>query len=143
MPPPKVFANPLEASSYSHPIASQAYAPLREKIIKTATLMGYDYDSLTEIGVDWSLDQDSNNHVSNLAYPRYFSAGNMRLFESFAGVVGDKYADMLTGKGIGPIVKGYTMDLKRPAFYPDAVWSPFFLFFFYSGRLVQFSPRHG
>lgn len=83
--------------------------------------MGYDYDSLTEIGIDWSLDQDSNNHVSVIAYPRYFSAGNMRLLESFGGVMGDKYADMLRGRGIGPMVSGYTMDLRRPAFYPDAV----------------------
>lgn len=119
--PLKVFANPLEASSYSHPTASCVYTPLRENIVKTATLMGYDYESLTEIGIDWSLDQDSNNHVSVIAYPRYFSAGNMRLLESFGGVMGDKYADMLRGRGIGPMVRGYTMDLRRPAFYPDAV----------------------
>lgn len=118
---PKAFTNPLEASSYSHPIAGSAYTLLREEIVKTATLMGYDYDSLTEIGIDWSLDQDSNNHVTNSAYPRYVSAGNLRLFESFAGVMGDKYADMLKGRGIGPVLKGYTMDLKRPASYPDAV----------------------
>ena len=119
--PSKAFANPLEASSYCHPTASSAYTPLREKIVKTATLMGYDYDSLTEVGIDWSLDQDSNNHVTHSAYPRYVSAGNMRLFESFAGVMGDKYADMLRGRGIGPMLKGYTLYLRRPAFYPDAV----------------------
>lgn len=83
--------------------------------------MGYDYDSLTEIGIDWSLDQDSNNHVTNTAYPRFASAGNMRLFETFAGVMKDNYSDMLKGKGIGPVVKGYTLDLRRPAAYPDAV----------------------
>ena len=83
--------------------------------------MGYEYDSLTEIAVDWSSDQDPNNHVSNQTYPRYASTGNVRLFESFAGVMGDKFADMLSGKGIGPMLKGYTMDLKKPTAYPDAV----------------------
>jgi acyl-CoA thioesterase FadM len=76
---------------------------------------------LTEIAVDWSSDQDPNNHVSNPSYPRYALAGNVRLFESFAGLMGDKYADMLSGKGIGPMLKRYTVDLKRPTAYPDAV----------------------
>lgn len=121
MPPPARFTNPLEASSYFHPISNSAYAPLREKIVEMASLMGYDYDSLTEIGIDWSSDQDPNNHVTNPAYPRFASTGNMRLFETFAGVMGDKYSNMLKGKGIGPVLKGYTLDLKRPAAYPDAV----------------------
>ena len=116
--PPIQFASPLEASSYFHPTASSAYTPLRETLVEMAVLMGYDYDSLTEIGIDWSLDQDPNNHVTNSAYPRYASVGNMRLLESFAGV---KLTDMLKGRGIGPVVKGYTLDLKRPAAYPDAV----------------------
>lgn len=119
--PPTQFASALEASSYFHPTAHSVYASLREKRVETAILMGYDYDSLTEIGIDWSLDQDPHNHVTNSAYPRYASAGNMRLFESFGSVMGDKYADMLKGRGIGPVLKGYTMDLKRPAAYPDAV----------------------
>ena len=119
--PPVQFDSPLEGSSYLHPIETAAYAPLREKLVKLATSMGYEYDSLTEIAVDWSSDQDPNNHVSNQTYPRYASTGNVRLFESFAGVMGDKFADMLSGKGIGPMLKGYTMDLKKPTAYPDAV----------------------
>lgn len=115
------FSNPLEASSYFHPTANSAYGPLREKTVEIASLMGYDYDSLTEIGIDWSSDQDPNNHVTNTAYPRYASAGLMRLFESLASVIGHKAAEMLKGRGIGPVVKGYTMDLKRPAAYPDAL----------------------
>ncbi len=101
--PAAQFANPLEASSYFHPTANSAYALLREKRVEAAIQMGYDYDSLTEIGIDWSSDQDPNNHVTNPAYPRYASAGNMRLFESFAGVMGDKYSAMLKGRGIGPV----------------------------------------
>jgi len=123
MPPPTPtqFTSPLEASSYFHPTASSAYTPLREQIVSLATRQGYDFDSLTEIPIDWSLDQDPNAHVTNPAYPRYASTGNMRLFESFAKVLGEKAADMVKGKGIGPVLKGYTLDLKRPAVYPDAV----------------------
>lgn len=118
---PTQHMDPLEGSSYFHPTAKTAYGPLREKIVEKAVLMGYDYDSLTEIGIDWSLDQDPNNHVTNPAYPRYASTGNMRLVESFGKVMGDKYAAMFKGKGIGPVLKGYAMDLKRPTAYPDAV----------------------
>ena len=103
MPPTTQFTDPLQGSSYFHPTAQSAYGPLREKSVETAVQMGYDFDSLTEIGVDWSLNQDPNNHVTNPAYPRYASTGNMRLFESFASVMGNKYAAMLRGKGIGPV----------------------------------------
>lgn len=115
------FASPLEASSYFHPCAPSPYDTLRRKVVDKAVQMGYDYDSLTEIPVDWSSDQDPNNHVSNPVYAKYTSTGNMRLFESFSVVMGDKYGDMFKGKGIGPVLKGYQCDLKRPAAYPDAV----------------------
>jgi hypothetical protein len=119
--PPVQFDSPLQSSSYLHPIETAAYAPLREKLVKLATSMGYDYDSLTEIAVDWSADQDPNNHVSNPSYPRYATAAYTRLIESYAGVMGDKFAGMISGKGIGPMLRRYTVDLKRPTAYPDAV----------------------
>ncbi|KAF2811146.1 uncharacterized protein BDZ99DRAFT_415588 [Mytilinidion resinicola] len=115
------FASPLEASSNYHPCAPSPYHALRTAAVDTAVSMGYDYDSLAEIPVDWSADQDPNNHVSNPIYAKYASTANMRLFESFATVMGDKYADMLRGKAIGPVLKGYTYNLKRPAAYPDSV----------------------
>ena len=83
--------------------------------------MGYDFDSLTEIPDDWSADQNPNIHVSNPIYARYASAGNMRLFESFASVVGDRFAGMLKGKGIGPVLKGYQYQLKKMTSYPDSL----------------------
>lgn len=45
----------------------------------------------------------------------------MRLFESFARVLGKEAANMLKGRGIGPVLKGYNLDLNRAAMYPDAV----------------------
>ncbi|KAF7509083.1 hypothetical protein GJ744_008310 [Endocarpon pusillum] len=82
--PPAQFKTQLESSSYLHPTANSAYAPLREKIVETAALMGYDFDTLPEIALDWSSDQDPNNHVTNPAYARFASTGNIRLCESFA-----------------------------------------------------------
>jgi hypothetical protein len=116
-----LFNSPLSASSNFHPTESGPYDALRKSAVETAVAMGYDYDSLTEIPVDWSADQDPNNHVSNPVYAKFASAGNMRLFESFASVMGDKFSGMVKGKGIGPVLKGYQYDLKRTATYPDSV----------------------
>ena len=63
--------------------------------------MGYDFDSLIEIGIDWSLDQYPNNHVNNLACPHYASTGNIRLLESFASVMGNNYGAMVRVKESG------------------------------------------
>lgn len=115
------FASPLEESSYFHPCAPSPYDALPKKAVEVAVEMGYDYESLTEIPVDWSGDRDPNNHVSNPVYARYASAGNMGLFESFSATMGANYAAMFKDRGIGPGLEGYAYDLKRPAAYPDAV----------------------
>ncbi|KAF1948193.1 hypothetical protein CC80DRAFT_498318 [Byssothecium circinans] len=115
------FKKPLSASSNFHPTAPSPYDSLRKTAVETAVAMGYDFDSLTEIPVDWSSDLDPNNHVSNPIYAKYASTGNMRLLESFSNVMGDKFVGMLKGKGIGPVLKGYQYDLRRMTAYPDSV----------------------
>ncbi|KAF2464005.1 uncharacterized protein BDR25DRAFT_104134 [Lindgomyces ingoldianus] len=121
MGPKPRFNDPLEASSYFHPIGTNPYQHLRKRLVEQIIAQGYDYDTLTEIPVDWSNDQDTNGHISNPVYGRYASTGNVRLFESFASTIGDISREMLSGKEIGPLLKGYHYDLKRPASYPDAV----------------------
>ncbi|KAF2728287.1 hypothetical protein EJ04DRAFT_504337 [Polyplosphaeria fusca] len=118
---PSPFSSPLSASSNLHPTAPTPYTALREALVEKAVAQGYDYDSLTEIPIDWSGDQDPNAHVSNPVYARYASAGNMRLFESFGEAVGDKFAGMVRGKGIGPVLRGYQYNLMRMCNYPDSV----------------------
>ncbi|KAF2116792.1 hypothetical protein BDV96DRAFT_645199 [Lophiotrema nucula] len=118
---PSPFLKPLSASSNLHPTAPTPYTALRSAAVEAAVAQGYDFDSLTEIPVDWSADQDPNAHVSNPVYARYASAGNMRLFESFAEALGDRFVGMVRGKGVGPVLKGYQYDLKRMCSYPDSV----------------------
>ena len=121
MPPPAKFANPLEASSYHHPNGGEAYAPLRQQVVQTATAMGYDPTTMTEHGVVWADDQDPFGHVMGAAYPHYFAVCNFRVFESFETQLKDKYEDLFKARGIGVITKTYTVDLLRPVTYPDSV----------------------
>ncbi|KAF2180758.1 hypothetical protein K469DRAFT_672177 [Zopfia rhizophila CBS 207.26] len=124
IPPQKPkFSSPLEASSYYHPTSpSSTYTSLRESAVQTAVNMGYDHSSLTECPVDWSADQDANQHVTNAAYARFISIANLRLFETFADALGnEKMRGMFAGKGVGPVTKGYDYQILRQAAYPDSM----------------------
>ena len=128
---PTKFTTPLEASSYLQPGGGEAYAPLRRKVMETATAMGYDPVTMVECGIKWAEDQDPFGHVGNSIYPHYMALSNLRVFESFAEYLGDnRFMDPMKERGIGPLVKTYTLDLKRPTSYPDSVRELLFLFFF-------------
>ncbi len=119
--PTAKFATQLGASSYHHPYGGEAYTPLRQKVVETATAMGYDPVTMCERGIHWTDDQDPFDHVANTAYPHFVAICNFRIFESFEEYLGDKYKDMFQGRGIGVMVKTYTLDIKRPVAYPDSV----------------------
>ncbi|MCJ1312458.1 hypothetical protein MMC25_006132 [Agyrium rufum] len=126
--PPKnpTFPTRLSASSYNSPLApndpSNPYAPLRASIIKTATTMGYDMSTATERGLLWSEDQDPFGHVTNTAYPHFIAICNHRIFESFEQWLGEEtYEEMIKGKGIGPVVGRYELELKKVVQYPDSI----------------------
>ena len=119
--PPVKFSSPLEASSYHHPNGGDSYAPLREKIVKTATAMGYDVPTMSEHGVIWADDQDPFGHVLGAAYPHFGAVSGFRMFESFAEQLKDKYGDLFKAKGIGVMTKTFETELKRPVSYPDSV----------------------
>ena len=119
--PTTKFASQLEASSYQHPNGGGPYALLRQHAVETATAMGYDPATMCERGIVWSDDQDPFDHVANSAYPHFVAICNFRVFESFEEYLGDKYQDLLKGRGIGVMVKTYTLDIKRPVTYPDSV----------------------
>lgn len=115
------FTSSLEASSYQSPGGGSAYAPLRKNVIETALAMGYDLATMVECGVNWSDDHDPFKHVKNAAYPHYVNACNFRVFQSFETQLKDKFQDLMNTRGIGVIVKSYTIDLKRPVKFPDSV----------------------
>ena len=121
MPPFAKFKTQLEASSYHAPGGGEAYKPLREAVVATATAMGYDTATMLEHGVVWADDQDPFAHIKNHGYSPHISACNFRLFESFEEQLGDKYEDLLKARGIGIIIRSFNLELRRPVSYPDSV----------------------
>ncbi|KAK1753904.1 hypothetical protein QBC47DRAFT_385175 [Echria macrotheca] len=113
--------DPLEASSYHHPNGGAMYAPLRDKIVQTATEMGYDVPTMTEHKVIWADDQDPFGHVANPSFAHWSAVTGFRMFESFAAQLKDKYDDLLKARGIGVVVKSFETDIRRQVKYPDSV----------------------
>lgn len=118
---PSKFKSQIEASSYHAPGGGELYRPLREKIVQQALDQGYDAESMLEHAISWADDQDPFDHVANASFPRFTSACNFRLFESFEAQLKDKFDDLMKARGIGVIVKSTQLDIKRPVSYPDAV----------------------
>ncbi|KAJ6585558.1 hypothetical protein B0H19DRAFT_1250359 [Mycena capillaripes] len=115
------LSDPLVGSSYFNPEGGKAYSPLRKTVVAQVTAMGYEVATMTEHGIIWADDQDAFGHVSGSTYARLTSKTNFCVFESFAKILGDKYDDMYNAKGVGVILKNYTVDLKRQAKYPDCL----------------------
>ncbi|RAL58786.1 hypothetical protein DID88_009199 [Monilinia fructigena] len=116
------FSSALDSSSYQSPDGGSAYAPLRKKVIDAAIAMGYDAATMVECGVSWSDDHDPFQHVKNAAYVHYVNQCKFREFQSFEPYLGkEKFQDMLNLRHMGPVVKTYTIDLKRPVKFPDAL----------------------
>lgn len=122
MAPVAKFGSALESSSYQSPDGGSAYAPLRKKAIEEAVAMGYNPATMVECGVTWSDDHDPFQHVKNAAYVHYVNQCVFREFQSFEPYLGkEKFQDMLKVRGIGPVVKNYTANFKRPVKFPDSV----------------------
>lgn len=98
-----------------------AYAPLRKKVVEMAQAMGYDRATMIECGVNWSDDLDLFNHVKGAQYAHYAATCSHRVFQSFEEHLKDKFDDMMNLRGIGVILKSYTIELKRPVRFPDSV----------------------
>ncbi|KAF0319265.1 hypothetical protein GQ607_013514 [Colletotrichum asianum] len=124
----KTFTSRLEASSYHAPGGGAAYQPLRESLIKKILEQGYDEETMIEHGVVWADDQDPFGHIMNAGFSHFASSCNFRVFESFEAQLGDKINDFINAKGIGVMVKQFTVDIKRPVSYPDRSegWIVFF-----------------
>ncbi|KAH0438703.1 hypothetical protein CcaCcLH18_03135 [Colletotrichum camelliae] len=117
----KTFPSRLEASSYHAPGGGAAYQPLRESLIKNILEQGYDEATMIEHGVVWADDQDPFGHIMNAGFSHFASSCNFRVFESFEAQLGDKINDFINAKGIGVMVKQFTVDIKRPVSYPDSI----------------------
>ncbi|TEY82973.1 hypothetical protein BOTCAL_0026g00370 [Botryotinia calthae] len=121
MAPVAKFGSALESSSYQSPDGGSAYAPLRKKAIEEAVAMGYNPATMVECGVTWSDDHDPFQHVKNASYVHYANQCGFREIQSFEPYLGkENFQDILKVRGIGPVVKNYTTDFKRPAKFPDS-----------------------
>ncbi|ATZ47338.1 hypothetical protein BCIN_02g06280 [Botrytis cinerea B05.10] len=112
----------LHGSSYQAPGGGALYEPLREKMIAVALEMGYDRETMTECGVNWSDDQDPFKHVKNHGYMHYMTACNMRVVFSFEKWLGkERFDDFMNVRHIGCVVQSLTLNLKRPVKFPDSL----------------------
>ncbi|CAJ2503462.1 Uu.00g108560.m01.CDS01 [Anthostomella pinea] len=118
---PKQFGSLLEASSYQSPGGGAKYAPMRKKIVDTAVEMGYDAETMVEVGVVWADDHDPFQHIKNHQYPHWANTCNLRVFQSFEAHLKDKFKDLMAARHIGVMVKGFSLDLKAPVNFPDSI----------------------
>ncbi|KAI0151794.1 hypothetical protein GGR57DRAFT_513749 [Xylariaceae sp. FL1272] len=115
------FKSQIDESSYHAPGGGELYKPLREAIVNQALAQGYDNASMTEHGVDWAADQDPFGHVTNARFPQFVSMCNLRVFETFQEHLKDKFEDLMHARGVGCIVSGTTLSIKRSVSYPDSI----------------------
>lgn len=128
-------SKPLEASQYFSPYTrsgapgvsistevADPYAPLRKKALETLEAMGFDPVTMVERGVAWAEDQDPFGHVMHSQYQHYFGLCWQRSMEFYGAFLTEQeYRDMLSGKGIIPVLGGYEIRFKRQVTHPDVV----------------------
>jgi len=82
---------------------------------------GYDPHSFWEQPVVWG-DLDSFRHVNNVHFLRYLESSRIHWMRSWREELGDVWArDILSGKGVGVILKSIDLKFRRPALYPDTL----------------------
>lgn len=115
-------------SPYSHAGApgphpnTDPYASLRASALSTLTAMGYDPRTMVERGVVWAEDQDPFGHVTHSQYIHFLSTCWHRVMESYGDFLTEQeYSDMISAKGVVPLVRKYELDIRRQVAYPDSV----------------------
>nr|KAJ3421233.1 hypothetical protein HK105_004143 [Polyrhizophydium stewartii] len=70
--------------------------------------------------VQWG-DMDSFGHVNNVKYARFFESGRLYHFEQILRphLSAETYRSFITGRGIGPIVKSFSINFRAPCWYND------------------------
>ena len=118
---------PLAASSYLHPLDKAENNDGRKRIVAQALALGYEEATMVEYGLTWDRDVDPFGHgrVKGIALPPAFSAANQRMFESFAGDLGESgFRDLMHGSSNGAITafaRSWTTEFRKAVSYPDAV----------------------
>ncbi|KIJ55477.1 hypothetical protein M422DRAFT_24049 [Sphaerobolus stellatus SS14] len=99
-----------------------SFAEAAEEARAYASNQGHDPDSFFEQKVVWG-DLDSFQHLNNVRYVRFLESGRIQWMAKLAEEVGgpEASAKLLTGKGIGLILKSISIDFKQPVVYPDTL----------------------
>ncbi|CAD6448134.1 5011f744-5173-4666-a061-04df853f3a23 [Sclerotinia trifoliorum] len=67
-------------------------------------------------------DHDTLHHVKSSTYLQYVNHCRIREFLSFEPFLGkEKFQEMMRFRGIGPAVKNFAVDFKRPMKFPDSL----------------------
>ncbi|OAA76464.1 hypothetical protein LEL_06148 [Akanthomyces lecanii RCEF 1005] len=128
-------SEPLKATQYFSPYTrsgapgvpistevADPYAPLRKKALETLEAMGFDPVTMVERGVTWAEDQDPFGHVMHSQYQHYFGICWQRIMEFYGAYLTEQeYRDMLSGKGVIPVLGGYEIRFKRQVKHPDTL----------------------
>ncbi|KAI1384496.1 uncharacterized protein F4822DRAFT_415370 [Hypoxylon trugodes] len=116
------------ASPYSHVGApsphpnTDPYAPLRSQALATLEAMGYDPATMVERGVVWAEDQDPFGHMMHSQYTHFFGTCIHRVMESYDEWLSEEeYDDMINARNVVPVLRRYTMDIRRQVKYPDSL----------------------
>ena len=84
--------------------------------------MGFEPRSFWEQHIVWG-DHDAFQHVNNCHYVRFFESGRMKWITALGEDIGGPEAarKILTGKGVGFILKSIEVKFRRPVTFPDTV----------------------
>ena len=87
--------------------------------------MGFEPRSFWEQHIVWG-DHDAFQHVNNCHYVRFFESGRMKWITALGEDIGGPEAarKILTGKGVGFILKSIEVKFRRPVTFPDTVCLP-------------------
>ncbi|KAF8517940.1 Thioesterase/thiol ester dehydrase-isomerase [Hysterangium stoloniferum] len=115
--------------SHTFSTVSTGYAPVETDLEEVsveareyALSEGYDPDSFLEQKIVWG-DMDSFRHVNNVRYVRFVESSRIQWLTRLGEEVGGPAAaaDLISGRGVGIILKSVKVDFKRPVTYPDTL----------------------
>ncbi|GAD94983.1 hypothetical protein SNOG_08574 [Paecilomyces variotii No. 5] len=105
-----------------HPNYIDEWTLRRTRALRTLEAMGYEPQTMAEIGVTFAEDQDPCGHVTTAQYIPYFVPCWYRAQESITEFLSpEEYQDMIRGRSVIPVMKNYELAFQRQVKYLDAL----------------------
>ncbi|PHH60455.1 hypothetical protein CDD81_1630 [Ophiocordyceps australis] len=100
---------------------NDTFANLRARAIATLEAMGFEPETMVELGVLWT-HQDLMGHVTHSQFIDYFTPSSCIILTHYADFLGKEQGDdVLNGRKVVPIMTRFSVELKRQVKYPDAL----------------------